>query len=131
MPNSPYAASKAAADLLCRSFYETYKYPITITRCSNNYGPNQYPEKLIPLMIQKAKNGEKLPVYGNGMNINAGANTHIYIKEDNTTYVKFDGINQRVGIGIGTNQPGKELEVIEIDIDTVFEKVGIEFSWLD
>ena len=69
VPNSPYAASKASADLLCRSFYETYKYPITITRCSNNYGPNQYPEKLIPLMIQKAKNGEKLPVYGNGKNI--------------------------------------------------------------
>ena len=68
-PNSPYAASKASADMLCRSFYETYKYPITITRCSNNYGPNQYPEKLIPLMIQKAKNGEKLPVYGDGKNI--------------------------------------------------------------
>ena len=68
-PNSPYAASKTSADLLCRSFYETYKYPITITRCSNNYGPNQYPEKLIPLMIEKAKNNEKLPVYGNGKNI--------------------------------------------------------------
>ena len=68
-PNSPYAASKTAADLLCRSFYETYKYPIVITRCSNNYGPNQYPEKLIPLMIEKAKNGEKLPVYGDGRNI--------------------------------------------------------------
>jgi len=68
-PNSPYAASKASADMLCRSFYETYKYPIMITRCSNNYGPNQYPEKLIPLMIKKAKNGDKLPVYGNGKNI--------------------------------------------------------------
>ena len=68
-PNSPYAASKTSADLLCRSFYETYKYPIVITRCSNNYGPNQYPEKLIPLMIQKLKNDEKLPVYGNGKNI--------------------------------------------------------------
>ena len=68
-PNSPYAASKTSADLLCRSFYETYGYPITITRCSNNYGPNQYPEKLIPLMIKKAKNNEKLPVYGDGRNI--------------------------------------------------------------
>ena len=68
-PNSPYAASKTSADLLCRSFYETYKYPIIITRCSNNYGPNQYPEKLIPLMIEKAKNNEKLPVYGNGLNV--------------------------------------------------------------
>ena len=68
-PNSPYAVSKTSADLLCRSFHETYKYPITITRCSNNYGPRQYPEKLIPLMIQKIKNGEKVPVYGDGKNI--------------------------------------------------------------
>jgi dTDP-glucose 4,6-dehydratase len=68
-PNSPYAASKTSADLLCRSFYETYKYPIMITRCSNNYGPNQYPEKLIPLFIKKVKNNEKVPVYGDGRNI--------------------------------------------------------------
>ena len=68
-PNSPYAASKTSADLLCRSFYETYKYPIVITRCSNNYGPNQYPEKLIPLMIKNATEGKKLPVYGDGKNI--------------------------------------------------------------
>ena len=68
-PNSPYAASKTAADLLCRSFHETYGYPISITRCSNNYGPNQYPEKLIPLMIKNATEGKKLPVYGNGKNI--------------------------------------------------------------
>ena len=67
--NSPYSASKASADLLCRSFYETFNYPILITRCSNNYGPNQHEEKLIPLMIKKAKAGEKLPVYGDGRNI--------------------------------------------------------------
>jgi dTDP-glucose 4,6-dehydratase len=66
-PNSPYAASKTAADLLCRSFHETYGYPITITRCSNNYGPNQYPEKLI--MIKNVTEGKKLPVYGDGRNI--------------------------------------------------------------
>lgn len=68
-PNSPYSASKAAADLLCRSFFETYKLPICVTRCSNNYGPNQNKEKLIPLMIHKAKNNEPLPVYGDGRNI--------------------------------------------------------------
>jgi len=68
-PNSPYSASKASADLLCRSFYETFNYPILITRCSNNYGPNQHEEKLIPLMIKNAKAGEKLPVYGDGKNI--------------------------------------------------------------
>jgi len=68
-PNSPYAASKASADMLCRSFYETYKYPITITRCSNNYGPNQHPEKLVPKLIQNIRNGQSVPVYGDGKNI--------------------------------------------------------------
>ena len=68
-PNSPYAASKASADMLCRSFYETYNYPIAISRCSNNYGPFQYPEKLIPLMIEKGREGDKLPIYGDGRNI--------------------------------------------------------------
>ena len=67
--NSPYSASKASADLLCRSFYESFNYPILITRCSNNYGPNQHEEKLIPLMIKNAKAGKKLPVYGDGRNI--------------------------------------------------------------
>lgn len=67
--NSPYSASKASADLLCRSYYETFNYPILITRCSNNYGPNQHEEKLIPLMIKNAKAGKKLPVYGDGRNI--------------------------------------------------------------
>lgn len=67
--NSPYSASKASADLFCRSFHETFDYPILITRCSNNYGPNQHEEKMIPLMIKKAKEGEKLPVYGDGRNI--------------------------------------------------------------
>jgi len=67
--NSPYSASKASADLLCRSFFETFNYPIMITRCSNNYGPNQHEEKLIPLMIKNAKAGKKLPVYGDGRNI--------------------------------------------------------------
>ncbi|MDQ3021111.1 MAG: dTDP-glucose 4,6-dehydratase [Bacteroidota bacterium] len=67
--NSPYSASKASADLLCNAFYHTFHLPILITRCSNNYGPYQFPEKLIPLMIAKALSGEKLPVYGDGKNI--------------------------------------------------------------
>ena len=67
--NSPYSASKASADLICRSFYETFNFPILITRCSNNYGPNQHQEKLYPLMIKNAKAGKKLPVYGDGRNI--------------------------------------------------------------
>jgi len=67
-PNSPYAASKAAADLVVRSFWQTYRYPAIITRCSNNYGPYQFPEKLMPLMIANALEDRKLPVYGDGMN---------------------------------------------------------------
>jgi dTDP-glucose 4,6-dehydratase len=67
-PNSPYAASKAASDLLVRSFWKTYHYPALITRASNNYGPWQFPEKLIPLMITNAMEGKKLPVYGDGLN---------------------------------------------------------------
>ena len=67
--SSPYSSSKAAADLLVLAYHRTYGLPVTISRCSNNYGPYQFPEKLIPLMIQKAKNGEKLPVYGDGLNV--------------------------------------------------------------
>ena len=67
-PNSPYAASKAASDLLVRSYVQTHKFPAVITRCTNNYGPYQFPEKLIPLMISNAMDGKKLPVYGDGLN---------------------------------------------------------------
>ena len=68
-PRSPYSASKAGADLLVQAFVHTFDYPAIITRCSNNYGPYQFPEKLIPLMIQKALAGEALPVYGDGLNV--------------------------------------------------------------
>jgi dTDP-glucose 4,6-dehydratase len=68
-PNSPYAASKAAADLLVRSYFKTFGLPAMITRCSNNYGPYQFPEKLIPLMITNAQEDKPLPVYGDGLNV--------------------------------------------------------------
>jgi len=68
-PNSPYSASKAASDHLVRAFHHTYGLPVLTTNCSNNYGPYQFPEKLIPLVIQKALAGEALPVYGDGLNI--------------------------------------------------------------
>lgn len=68
-PNSPYSASKAGSDLVIRAYGETFGMNVCITRCSNNYGPNQHEEKLIPLMIKKAKNNEKLPIYGTGKNI--------------------------------------------------------------
>ena len=69
LPSSPYAASKASSDLLVLSYYKTYGLPITISRCSNNYGTHQYPEKLIPLMIQHALQNTPLPVYGDGLNV--------------------------------------------------------------
>jgi len=68
-PNSPYAASKAGADLLARAYFRTYGFPVIITRCTNNYGPYQYPEKFIPLIITRALQGEKIPVYGDGLQI--------------------------------------------------------------
>lgn len=68
-PNSPYSASKASADLLVRAYHETYKMPVLNTRCSNNYGPYQYPEKLIPFFISQLLKGEKVPVYGDGLNV--------------------------------------------------------------
>ena len=68
-PNSPYSASKASADMLVRAYHETYKLPVLNTRCSNNYGPYQYPEKLIPFFISQLLKGEKVPVYGDGLNV--------------------------------------------------------------
>lgn len=68
-PHSPYAASKASSDHFVRSFYDTYKLPVIISNCSNNYGPNQFPEKLLPLFIQNIQNKISLPVYGNGKNV--------------------------------------------------------------
>jgi dTDP-glucose 4,6-dehydratase len=68
-PNSPYSASKAASDHLVRAFHHTYGLPVLTTNCSNNYGPYQFPEKLIPLIIQRALSGEPLPVYGDGKNV--------------------------------------------------------------
>jgi len=68
-PNSPYAASKASADHLVRSYFHTFKLPVVITNCSNNYGPRQFPEKLIPLMVLNALEGKPLPIYGDGGNV--------------------------------------------------------------
>jgi dTDP-glucose 4,6-dehydratase len=68
-PNSPYSASKAASDHLVRAYHETYRLPVTLSNCSNNYGPYQFPEKLIPLMVLNAREGKPLPVYGDGKNV--------------------------------------------------------------
>ena len=77
LPNSPYSASKASSDLLCRAAWKTFGLPVVITRCSNNYGPYQFPEKLIPLMIINCLQNRKLPIYGDGLNIR----DWIYVKD--------------------------------------------------
>lgn len=82
LPNSPYAASKAGADHLVRAYHKTYMLPVIITRSSNNFGPYQYPEKIIPLFIMKAFSDEKLPLYGDGLNVR----DWIYV-EDNCTAI--------------------------------------------
>ncbi|MCX7981255.1 MAG: dTDP-glucose 4,6-dehydratase, partial [Bacteroidia bacterium] len=68
-PHSPYSSSKAGADLLVKAYFDTYRMPVNITRCSNNYGPYQFPEKLIPLIINNALNKKPLPIYGDGLNV--------------------------------------------------------------
>ncbi|MBI5148609.1 dTDP-glucose 4,6-dehydratase [Candidatus Pacearchaeota archaeon] len=83
-PNNPYAASKAAADLLCHSFFKTYNFPIIITRSTNNFGPYQYPEKFLPLMITNIIEGKKIPIYGTGENVR----DWIYV-EDNCRAIEF------------------------------------------
>ncbi|MBI4450644.1 dTDP-glucose 4,6-dehydratase [Candidatus Woesearchaeota archaeon] len=83
-PNSPYSASKAAADLLCRAYFHTYKFPVVITRSSNNFGPNQFPEKLIPLFVTNLIEGKKVPVYGDGLNVR----DWLYVK-DNADAIDF------------------------------------------
>ncbi len=107
--SNPYAASKAAADLLAQSYFRTYRFPVTISRCSNNYGPYQHQEKLIPAMIIRAQNNEKLPIYGDGINIRDWL--HVY---DHCT--ALDQILDRGEIGevynIGGNNERTNLYVI-------------------
>lgn len=113
-PSSPYAASKASSDLLCHSYFRTHKLPICITRCSNNYGPNQFPEKLIPLMIQKALDGEKLPVYGDGMNIRDWIHVHDHCTAISS--VLADGVAGEV-YNIGGECELRNIELVKLILD--------------
>jgi dTDP-glucose 4,6-dehydratase len=108
-PNSPYAASKAASDLLVRSFWKTYRFPAIITRASNNYGPYQFPEKLIPLMITNALEGKTLPVYGDGMN----ERDWIFV-EDHCRAIDCVLHEGRAGevYNIGFGKPAPNLEIV-------------------
>ena len=115
-PNSPYAASKASADHLVWSYFHTYGFPMNITRCSNNYGPNQYPEKLIPLMIQKAKNNESLPVYGDGSNVRDWI--HVEDHVDAINLVLSKGKMGEV-YNVGGNNELTNLEIVKMILDAL------------
>ncbi len=108
-PNSPYAASKASADLLARSYWKTFGFPVIITRCSNNYGPNQFPEKLIPLMITNALESRKLPIYGDGLN----ERDWIFV-EDHCSAIVRVLLQGRAGeiYNIGSGSPVTNLEIV-------------------
>ena len=115
-PNSPYAASKAAADMMALAFHHTYKVPVVITRCSNNYGPYQFPEKLIPLMIINTLNNKKLPVYGDGLNVR----DWIYVIDHNKAVklVMEKGKNGEVyNIGASTEKPN--IEIVKLILKTL------------
>ncbi|WP_145324269.1 dTDP-glucose 4,6-dehydratase [Paenibacillus xylanexedens] len=116
-PNSPYSASKAGGDLLVRAYHETFGLPVNITRCSNNYGPLQFPEKLIPLMISRALNDEALPVYGDGLNIR----DWLYV-EDHCSAIDLvihKGRNGEV-YNIGGNNERTNVHIVQ----TILEQLG-------
>ncbi|HSW55529.1 MAG TPA: dTDP-glucose 4,6-dehydratase [Ignavibacteriaceae bacterium] len=110
-PNSPYAASKAAADMMALAFHHTYHVPVVITRCSNNYGPYQFPEKLIPLMIINSLNNKKLPVYGDGMNVR----DWIYVIDHNKA-VELVFEKGKVGevYNVGANTEKPNIEIVKL-----------------
>ncbi len=110
-PNSPYSASKAGADLMVRAYNETFKLPVNITRCSNNYGPYQFPEKLIPLMISNALEDEPLPVYGDGLNIRDWL--HVYDHCTAIDLVLHDGKSGEV-YNIGGNNEKQNIEIVKL-----------------
>ncbi|MDQ8733040.1 dTDP-glucose 4,6-dehydratase [Paenibacillus sp. LHD-38] len=116
-PNSPYSASKAGADLLVRAYHETFGLNVNITRCSNNYGPYQFPEKLIPLMIQNALQDKPLPVYGDGLNVR----DWLYV-EDHCSAIDLVLHKGRIGevYNVGGRNERNNLQVVR----TILEELG-------
>ncbi len=110
-PNSPYASSKASSDHLVRAYYKTYNLPITISNCSNNYGPFQFPEKMIPLMILNALDGESLPVYGDGLHIR----DWLYVRDHCTAvWMIMKKGNHGETYNVGGNNELENLELVEM-----------------
>lgn len=115
-PSSPYSVSKASADLLVLSYYQSFQMPVTISRCSNNYGPWQYPEKLIPLTISRALENKKIPVYGTGRNVR----DWLYV-EDHCTAIDRIVHDGRIGevYNIGGNNERSNLELVKLILNTL------------
>ena len=115
-PNSPYSSSKTAADLMVYAFYKTYGLPVVTTRCSNNYGPLQFPEKLIPLMIINTLHDKKLPVYGDGLNVR----DWIYVIDHNIAINKvFEEGTVGEVYNIGASQEMKNIEIVKLIINAL------------
>lgn len=114
--SSPYSASKAAADLLCLAYFRTYGLPVTISRCSNNYGPYQFPEKLIPLMITNALADQPLPVYGEGLNVR----DWLYV-EDHCSAIAQILRNGKVGqvYNVGGNNEKRNIDIVKIILSSL------------
>ena len=107
-PRSPYSASKTSADLFVKAYHETYKMPVSITRCSNNYGPYHFPEKLIPLIIKNILEGKQLPVYGDGSNVR----DWLYV-EDHCKAIDAEVYN------VGGHNEKKNIEIVRLTIQTI------------
>ena len=120
-PNSPYAASKAAADHLVRAYHHTYGLPTLVTNCSNNYGPYQFPEKLIPLVVRQALNGESIPLYGDGGNVR----DWLYV-EDHCSALEALLERGRIGAtyNIGGGNQWKNIDVVYLICDLLDGKLG-------
>lgn len=126
-PNSPYSASKASSDHLARSYFETYRIPTIITNCSNNYGPYQFPEKLIPLVINNALEGKAIPIYGDGKNIR----DWLYVKDHCLAIIKvLEHGNPGETYNIGGNNEIRNLELVqqiceELDVLSPPKNLGV------
>lgn len=115
-PHSPYSASKASADFLVKSYYDTFGFPINITRCSNNYGPYQFPEKLIPLVINNALNGKTIPLYGTGKNVR----DWLYVM-DHAKAIDMVVNQGKVGevYNVGGHNEKQNIDIIKIILNTI------------
>ena len=124
-PHSPYSASKASSDHLVRAYHDTYKLPILITNCSNNYGPNQFPEKLIPLIIHNIKNNKPLPVYGKGENVR----DWLYVEDHAKAIdVVFHSGKNGETYNIGGNNEWKNIDLVRKMCQLVDEELGNPFG---